>query len=62
MHVAIDNQSERALVLDAVAQRRRRMDKPIKEVMNEARDLARADLLAALMSAQPGELNEEEAC
>lgn len=32
------------------------MDKPAKTIVREARELARTDLLAALMSSKPGEL------
>ena len=51
--VPIDNDSERALVLMALDARRRRLDKPTRIVLDEARELARADLLASLMSEQP---------
>ena len=51
--VPIDNDSERALVLMALEARKRRLDKPIRIAMNEARELARADLLASLMREEP---------
>ncbi len=56
MRVAIDSTSERAFVAQAMHQRAQRMDKPAKRVVVEARELARTDLLAALMSSKPGEL------
>ena len=51
--VPIDNDSERALVLMALDARRRRLDKPTRIVLDEARELARADLLASLMREEP---------
>lgn len=56
MRVAIDSTSERAFVAQAMHQRAQRMDKPAKTIVREARELARTDLLAALMSAKPGDL------
>ena len=56
MRVAIDSTSERAFVAQAMHQRAQRLDKPAKTIVREARELARTDLLAALMSSKPGEL------
>ena len=57
MRVAIDNSSEHAFIKQAMHQRAVRMDKPAKVIVREARELARQDLLSALMSAKPGELS-----
>ncbi len=56
MRVAIDNASEHAFIKQAMHQRAVRMDKPAKVIVREARELARQDLLSALMAAKPGEL------
>lgn len=54
--IAIDNQAERSLIREAMLQRGERMDKRAVDTYREARDMARTDLLVALMSAKPGEL------
>jgi len=57
MRVAIDSTSEHAFIKQAMQQRSKRLDKPAKTIVREARELARTDLLSALMSAKPGELS-----
>lgn len=49
MYVPIDSKAEKALVREALHQRRLRLDKPTGQVLREARESARHDLLKSLM-------------